>query len=159
MASRKKFIINYTIEQMEEMLQSKEDFKVAIRLMTSILVAKGFSLHEIQKVIYTKTPANYIHWAIRFNEEGLKGLSDREGRGRKSKLSEADFKELKDILVNKTPGQFGYNSHTWNVEIITDLIKQKYGISYKTTNTYIILKKKLNLVPRKTFGVQAFKGL
>ena len=159
MASRKKFITNYTIEQMEEILNSKADYRVAMRLMTCILVAKGFSVSDLEKIFYYKSAARYFYWARRFNEEGLNGLTDKEGRGRKSKLTEANYEELKNILVYKSPDEFGFNSHVWNGEIITDLIKQKYGISYQKANIYIMLKKKLKLVNLKSFGIQEARGV
>jgi transposase len=151
---RKKFITNYTIEEMEKLLHSKEDFRIAMRLMTCILVAKGFSVTELQKIFYYKSAARYFFWARRFNEEGLEGLRDREGRGRRAKLTDKDYKKLKEILLSKTPEDFGYDTKIWNGQIITDLIKKEFGVDYRKANIYIMLKKKLKLVNRKALGFQ-----
>ncbi len=151
---RKKFITNYTIEEMEKLLHSKEDYRIAMRLMTCILVAKGFSVTELQKIFYYKSAARYFFWARRFNEEGIKGLMDREGRGRRAKLSEDDYDKLKDILLNDSPEDHGFDSKVWNGQIITDLIKKEFGVDYRKANIYIMLKKKLKLVNRKALGFQ-----
>ena len=151
---RKKFITNYTIEEMEKLLHSKEDYRIAMRLMTCILVAKGFSVTELQKIFYYKSAARYFFWARRFNEEGIKGLMDREGRGRMAKLSEDDYDKLKDILLNDSPEDHGFDSKVWNGQIITDLIKKEFGVDYRKANIYIMLKKKLKLVNRKALGFQ-----
>jgi len=151
--NRKKFITNYSIEEIEELLHSKEDYRIAMRLMTCLLVAKGFSVTDLQKLFYYKSAARYFFWARRFNTEGIEGLLDREGRGRKSKLTEKDYAELKEILIHKTPREFGFDSQTWNGQIITDLITMRYGIVYRKANIYIMLKKKLGLINRKAVGV------
>ncbi len=149
---RKKFITRYTIEEMEKLLHSKEEFRVAMRLMTCILVAKGFSVTELQKIFYYKSAARYFFWARRFNEEGIEGLRDREGRGRRAKLTESDYKQLKTILLTQTPEDFGFDSKIWNGQIITDLIKKEFGVDYRKANIYIMLKKKLKLHNRKALG-------
>jgi transposase len=151
---RKRFITNYSIEDMEKLLHSKEDYRIAMRLMTCILVAKGFSVTELQKIFYYKSAARYFFWARRFNEEGIDGLRDREGRGRRAKLTESDYKKLKKILLNDTPEDHGFDSNVWNGQIITDLIKKEFGVNYRKANIYIMLKKKLKLVNRKAFGFQ-----
>lgn len=149
---RKKFITNYTIEEMEKLLHSKENYRIAMRLMTCILVAKGFSVTELQKIFYYKSAARYFFWARRFNEEGIEGLKDREGRGRRAKLTGEDYDKLKNILLNESPQDYNFDSSIWNGQIITDLIKREFGIDYRKANIYIMLKKKLRLVNRKALG-------
>jgi transposase len=154
---RKQFITNFTIKEMEELLHSKEDFRIAMRLMTCILVAKGFSVTELQKIFYYKSAARYFFWARRFNEEGLNGLIDREGRGRKANLTDEEYDELKQILLTQSPKDYGFDSRVWNGQVITDLIKKEFGVSYRKANIYIMLKKKLRLINRKSFGVMELK--
>jgi transposase len=154
---RKQFITNYTIKEMEDLLHSKEDFRIAMRLMTCVLVAKGFSVTELQKIFYYKSAARYFFWARRFNDEGLKGLIDREGRGRKASLMESEYEELKKILLTKSPEEYGFNSKVWNGQVITDLIYKVFGVNYRKANIYIMLKKKLRLINRKSFGVIELK--
>jgi transposase len=149
---RKKFITNYTIEEMEKLLHSKEEYRIGMRLMTCILVAKGFSVTELQKIFYYKSAARYFFWARRFDEEGIEGLMDREGRGRRARLSEEDYELLKHILLNDTPEDHGFDAKNWNGQIITSLIRKKFGIAYRKANIYIMLKKKLRLVNRKGLG-------
>ena len=149
---RKKFITNYNVEEMEELLHSKEDYRVAMRLMTCILVARGYSVTELQQIFYYKSAARYFFWARRFNKEGINGLYDREGRGRKAKLTENDYKILKKILLTQSPNEFGFDTKIWNGQNITELIRSKFGVEYKKANIYIMLKKKLNLINRKILG-------
>lgn len=149
---KKKFITKYSIADMEKLLHSKEDFRIAMRLMTCILVAKGFSVTELQKIFYYKSAARYFFWARRFNEEGLDGLRDREGRGRRARLTKKDYEKLKDILLNKSPEEFGFPSKVWNGQLITELIQQQFGVEYRKANIYIMLKKKLKLSNKKAHG-------
>jgi len=151
---RKKFITNYSIEEMERLLHSKEDYRIAMRLMTCILVAKGFSVTELQKIFYYKSAARYFFWARRFNEEGIDGLRDREGRGRRAKLTAKDYKQLRKILLNDTPEDHGFDAKVWNGQLITDLILEEFGVEYRKANIYIMMKKKLKLINRKALGFQ-----
>ncbi len=151
---RKRFITNYTIEEMEKLLHSKEDYRIAMRLMTCILVSKGFSVTELQKIFYYKSAARYFFWARRFNDEGIDGLKDREGRGRKSNLTEEDYKKLKTVLLTTAPDEHGYDSQIWSGQLITDFIKKEFGVAYRKANIYIMLKKKLKLINRKALGFQ-----
>jgi len=150
---RKKFITNYSIEDMEKILHSKEDYRIAMRLMTCILVAKGFSVTELQKIFYYKSAARYFYWARRFNEEGIEGLFDREGRGRRSKLTEPDYKKLKTMLLTQRPSDFGLEGKTWSGQLINDLVRQEFGIDYRKANIYILLKKKLKLTNKRILGL------
>jgi hypothetical protein len=72
-------------------------------------------------------------------------------------LTEKEYEELKHILLNKTPEDYGFSSKVWNGQIITDLIKQKFDVNYRKANIYIMLKKKLKLINRKSFGVMELK--
>ncbi|HPD65647.1 MAG TPA: helix-turn-helix domain-containing protein [Bacteroidia bacterium] len=150
---RKQFITNYTIEDMEKLLHSREEFRIAMRLMTCILVAKGFSVTELQKIFYYKSAARYFYWARRFNEEGLAGLEDREGRGRKAKLTEADYEKLKNILLNRAPSDYGLSGKNWNGQNINELIRKEFGVEYQKANVYIMLKNKLGLTNKKLWRI------
>ncbi len=45
------------------------------------------------------------------------------------------------ILHNSTPEAFGYNSNFWTTAILAHLIKEQYGVEYKSkTSIYIIFK-------------------
>jgi transposase len=150
---KKKIITNYTVEEIEELLHSKEEYRVAMRLMACLFVAKEFSIADLQNIFYYKSAARYFFWARRFNKEGIDGLIERGGRGRKSKLSDKEFEELRDILINKSPREFGFDSKNWNGQIITDLIMKRYGIEYQKANIYIMLKTKLGIVNKKKEGI------
>jgi len=150
---RKQFITNYSIDDMEKILHSKEEYRIAMRLMTCILVARGFSVTELQKIFYYKSAARYFYWARRFNEEGIEGLYDREGRGRRAKLNDEDYNKLKDILLTKSPGDFGLEGKNWNGQLINELVSKEFGVDYRKANIYILLKKKLKLKNKRILGL------
>jgi transposase len=68
-------------------------------------------------------------------------LKDKSGRGRKAGLSIEELAELKEIILDKSPTDFGYNSETWSGPLVLEVIKKQYKIEYKIAQVYNLLKK------------------
>ncbi len=50
------------------------------------------------------------------------------------------MKEIKEVLLNNRPDEFGYNTSTWNGPILIDYIKKNYKIDFKKAQIYNVLK-------------------
>ena len=92
----------------------------------------------MEKLFHTsfKQITNWVH---RFEKEGLEGLRDKEGRGRKTRLNEQQYEEVKKVL-NESPEVYGYNTSTWTGPMLIEWVKNKYGIESKKAQIYNILK-------------------
>lgn len=69
--------------EVKALLNSKEEYKVALRLQMVYLIHQGKSSREVRE-IYRVSFKQVLNWVHRFEIQGIKGLKDKEGRGKKS---------------------------------------------------------------------------
>ena len=62
---------------------------------------------------------------------------DEENRGATSKLTSAQFDELKTLLL-KNPSDYGF--HLWNKHSIKSLIKSEFGVDFHENYIWYIMK-------------------
>lgn len=132
-------IKGYTPKEIKSLFNEKEDLKMGMRLYAVYQVALGKPSRQLED-FYNVSFKQILNWAHRFEEEGLAGLADRPGRGRKPLLDEEQKKELTNVLLEKRPDEFGYNSATWTGPLLIDWIKGRFGVEYKKVQIYNIIK-------------------
>jgi transposase len=144
-------ITSMTTSEIEALLKSKEDYKIALRLLCLLPLSKGESSRKAQELLLLSHNQILI-WAKRFNENGLDGLKDRPKTGRKPQISEEKLIWLKQVVTQESPTKFEYNTETWTATLLVDLSQKECNISYSDDMIYVILKKKLNLTHKKGKG-------
>jgi transposase len=144
-------IENYTPEQLKALLRKDEKFQQGVRLFACYQVSLGKRPKDLEEM-YDTTFKSICNWVHRFNEGGVEALKDHERSGRPNRLSDESLKEIKKVLLEKSPEQFGYNTGTWNGPLVIDYIKKKYTVDYKKAQIYNILKK-MGLTYQKGRGI------
>ena len=136
------------LEELEKRYKRERDGKIKERLHYLLLLKEGYSDRDIEKICHT-SKSKVSFWHCRFKAEGFEGLHDKKGRGKKSKLSEADLKELKSILEKPYRMENGYTKG-WQTKDVHVLIKSKFGISYGSRHVRRIISNLgfVRLVPR-----------
>jgi transposase len=129
----------YTPEQIKSLFNQDEKYQIGIKLYAIYQVSKGQARRRLEE-LYNTSFKQICNWVHRFEKEGIQGLKHKPKSGKPSLLSIEKKAELKNILENKKPVDFGYNTSTWNGPILIDFIKNTYGISYKKAQIYNILK-------------------
>ena len=76
----------------------------------------------------------------KFEKEGIDGLRDKAGRGRKSKLDPLQLQRVKGLLLQECPADHGFNSATWTGPLLIEWSKKQYGVEYKKAQIYNIIK-------------------
>jgi transposase len=147
-------ITSMSVSEIENLLKSKEDYKIAARLVSILPIAKGESSRKAQELLLLSHNQICI-WVKRFNEFGLEGLKDKPKTGRKPKISEAELVWLKNIIINESPTKYGFNTETWTAPLIVIILKKNCNIIYSDDMIYIILKEKLGLTYKKGKGFYA----
>lgn len=140
-----------TASDIEALLKSKEEFRIASRLISILSLAKGESSRKAQELLLLSHNQILI-WAKRFNEQGLDGLKDKPKSGRKSKITSEQLSILRKIITEESPTKYGYESKTWTAKILVDMIKNQFNITYSDDMVYVILKKKLGLTYKRGKG-------
>jgi transposase len=129
----------YSADQIKSLMNTDDNYKIGVRLFAVLQVANGYSSRKLEE-FYQTSFKQITNWVHRFEKEGLEGLKDKAGRGRKSNLNDEHREELTKILNKDTPLDHGYNTATWTGPILIDWIKNKYNIEYKKTQIYNVLK-------------------
>lgn len=136
---RKLSIPNYSVAELEALLNSNPDYVVGMRLMALIQIKKGMSSRQLQELYY-KSHSRFCAWVNNFNKEGIEGLKNKPKSGRKSKLSAGQLNEIKDVLLNKKPEEYGYNTATWNGPLLIDFVEKQFRVKYKKAQIYNVIK-------------------
>ncbi len=72
------------------------------------------------------SPRTIQYWFHRFQKEGLMGLLDAEGRGRRSSLNPRQQKQLEADL-REPPSALGYPKGQWDGVLLSHHLGRKFG--------------------------------
>jgi len=143
-------VSGYTAEQIKSLFNSEDKYRIGLRLYAVYQVAKGKPGRQLEE-LYNTSFKQILNWVSRFEKEGIEGLRDKKGRGRKPLLTDQQRNQLKEMLLNQQPLGFGYNSASWTGPLLIDWIAKNWGIAYKKTRIYSIIKS-LGLTYQKSRG-------
>jgi len=129
---------NYSPAQIKAMFRDDERYTIGIRLYAVYQVALGQPSRKLEE-LYNTSFKQITNWVHRFEQEGVEGLRDKEGRGRTARLTEAQRNRI-GSLFKESPEVYGYNSATWTGPMLIEWIEKEYGISYKKAQIYNIIK-------------------
>jgi transposase len=73
--------------------------------------------------------------------KGLRGLVEKKlpTTSDKQKLSQEQKQQLRSIIIEKTPTDYGFDRYIWTGEIICKLIQQEFDVELKDSRIYEIL--------------------
>jgi transposase len=147
-------ITSVSVSDIETYLKSKEDYKIALRLLSILPIAKGESSRKAQELLILSHNQICI-WVKRLNQFGIEGLKDRPKTGRKSKISAEQLDWLRNVVLNESPKIYGFNTETWTAPLLVIVIEKHCNIVYSDDMVYVLLKKKLGLTHKKGKGFYA----
>ncbi|MEJ7736798.1 MAG: helix-turn-helix domain-containing protein [Chitinophagaceae bacterium] len=129
----------YKPEDIKRLLSSNESFVVAIRLYLVYQVALGYSSRQLAE-IHDISFKQITTWVHRFEAEGIDGLKNRKGRGRKSLLSKDKMQRIKTVVLKEFPSAHGYKAVKWTGPLLAKWIESKYGVKYQRAQVYNLLR-------------------
>src|SRR5450759_1133881 len=90
----------YSPDQIRSLFRNDDRYTIGIRLYAVYQVSLGKSSRTLEELYNTsfKQITNLVH---HFEQEGIDGLRDKPGRGRKSQLSDEQYEKLRQVLVNE----------------------------------------------------------
>lgn len=137
--------------EIKKLLSSNEAYTVGIRLYLVYLVALGHSSRKLSELhhISFKQITNWVH---RFEKQGIEGLKDRSGRGRKSALSDQQLDRIKTLVLAESPKEYGFQSEKWTGPLLVQWINNEYGLEYQKAQIYNLLNK-IGIVFEKKRGL------
>ena len=111
-------------------------------LLALVLIGEGHQgMKEIAQLINV-TVKTLFNWLKQFMVDRMKLFTKHwfKGRGRKSKLTKEQRKELYK-MIKSGPLANGFTCGGWNTAMINELIKSTFGVSYKERYLPRLLKK------------------
>ena len=137
--------------EIKKLLNTNEAYIVGVRLYLVYLVALGHSSRKLSELhnISFKQITNWVH---RFDKEGVEGLKNRKGRGRRSTISNEQLNRIKQLVLKEAPGDHGFQSEKWTGPLLTQWIKKEYGLEYQKAQIYNLLRK-VGITYKKKIGL------
>ena len=117
-------------EALNKLSRSQKAEKRLVERATIVLRrSQGDKSVEIAKELSIETDT-VTRWVKRFNEQGIEGLQDREGRGRKADYSEHQRGQMMAMARTK-PQDLGLPFATWSLSRLRDYLneQEQLGIS------------------------------
>lgn len=150
MGRKVKQIMGYSSDQIKSLFNSEDKYKTGLRLYAVYQVSLGQSSRNLES-LYNTSFKQILNWVDRFEKNGIDGLKDCPRSGRNPRLSAGQKQELKKIVIEQSPLDYGFNTDTWTGPIISEVIERRYEVSYKKAQVYNILKS-LGLTYQKSKG-------
>lgn len=141
----------YQPEQIKALFRKDERYTIGIRLYAIYQVSLGQPSRKLEE-LYNTSFKQITNWVHQFEREGINGLRDKEGRGRKPKLIAGQLTRIKELLLKESPSDHGFNTATWTGPILIEWIKKQYGFEYKKAHIY-------NIIRSLGFSYQKGKGI
>lgn len=129
----------HTAASIKSLLKKDERYTIGLRLYAVYQVSKGQPSRKLED-LYNTSFKQITNWVHRFEKEGIEGLKDKEGRGRKDKLTLSQKQELTKLIKEESPEKYGYNTATWTGPLLISWIKKEFKIDYKKAQIYNIIK-------------------
>lgn len=129
----------YSPQQIKAQFRKDERYTIGIRLYAVYQVSLGQPSRRLEE-LYNTSYKQITNWVHRFEKEGIAGLRDKGGRGRKSKLDPDQLARIKGLLLKESPSDHGFNTATWTGPLLIEWISNQYGLDYKKAQIYNIIR-------------------
>jgi transposase len=120
-----------------QLAKARQDLDMYVRIQGLLLVHRGFREKDAADVIGVggRTLQDWIH---RFRNSRMEGLAKGPFPGRKPQLSDAQKSELAAIIA-AGPEAAGFDTGVWDAPIVAELIRERYGVRYSSSQVARIL--------------------
>jgi len=118
-----------------QLAKKNSDQKMHVRLLALGHLESGKTKTEVAEIFQISFPT-LRNWLTRFLTEGIEGLRDRKGKGRKRKLPAVREEELRQQVEELQKSRKGGRVRGQDVQV---LLKEKFCIDYALPSVYHVL--------------------
>lgn len=127
--------------EVETFIRDRETDNAETRRAQAILLLSDGAKENLIRSLTGFSRRHAFALKRKFMKKGIDGLRTKK-RKLKSLLTKGQIKEIIKNIKTCTPKDFGINSDQWATSILGQLIKEQYGVEYKSrTSLYLIFKK------------------
>jgi len=118
-----------------------KDGPTRARYQSVRLYGIGYAVIEIEKITGCSRPS-LMEWCRAYGQTGIAGLIDKRLGGNRALLQEEEVEAVQGLLHTYTPIQLlgeescQSNGQFWEVRDLALLVKQRYGVVYKSPTSY-----------------------
>jgi transposase len=131
--------ISLDTEEWEKLFCKYQQEYIRKRLKAIKYLYEGQTRQEVMAKIDCARKSLII-WIDRYCQGGLKALATPMSSNRKQKLGSEEKGELKKMLLEKKPTDYGIDREIWTGKIIIEVVNQRWNIQLKDSRIYDILK-------------------
>lgn len=78
-------------------------------------------------------------WMDKYLEGGLSGLVSPIQHQKPSRLNREQQQQLKEMVLQQRPSDYGYDRNLWTGAILSEVIEQRFGVALKDSRIYELL--------------------
>lgn len=126
------------ILELSHWIGTTEDAKEVKRAQAIILFNQGQALETITLLTCLKR-RQIFHYRSDYLKRGIDGIRNKRKGRPPSLLSKGQREAVISLLSKTTPQDHGYSSAFWSTSLLGHLIREKYGVIYKTKRPFYLL--------------------
>lgn len=125
-------------EEWQKLFYKHQQQYIRKRLEAIKHLHEGKTIREVMEEVDCARQS-LITWIDMFYQGGLKALTKPMKSEREQRLGVEEKEELKKIILEKKPTDYGIDRQIWTGKIIIEVINQKWNIQLKDSRIYDIL--------------------
>lgn len=118
----------YSLSFFEDRYQHEKDLNVRDRLQMLMHLREGYTQRDVSSILHVSVGI-VPYWKKRFEQEGIDGLKDKKGRGRKSLLKKKQLLSITKAIDEGIRMEDGY-TRGYKTKDVNSLIREKYMVAY-----------------------------
>lgn len=126
----------------EELVKLKNNHKSKYSRLVLTVITMRYNGYSNAQIIENTGLSNVsiVKHIKQWNSNGLKSIEDNRGGKKPTKLEPQMIDELISVVLQRTPIELGFISHTWTCNLLILYIHQTYGIKISIGTIWTILK-------------------
>jgi transposase len=155
MAKRKFKLTEAERKELLKVYQGSKDAATRTRYQAVRLYGEGYEEKEIERITGCSR-TSLMEWCRAYRVDRSQGLVDHQAGGNRAKLNKWQIEELQAKLHQYTPKEvFGAKASTangqfWRVEDLIHVVRDQYGVEYKSRTSYSSLLRLCGFSYQKT---------
>lgn len=133
-------LYGFTIEDLNKIASNSKSNYTRFMIQAVIMRYNGIPTSTIVKTLSkSKTPV--VAYINKWNSTDLESITDKRGGNFESKITDQISEEIRYMVTNQSPQEFGYEHNKWSASLIARFIEDKYGYKYSKVWMSKLLKK------------------
>lgn len=107
-----------------------------LRVQAVLLKKRGYRLKQIIDIT-RKKQVSIQTWITAYNKHGIAGLlTQKRTTPTRYTLLASQKDHIKELITDHKPREYGIPHDFWSVESVRQLVKETYGVRYKSAKSY-----------------------